>query len=345
MAYVWLLLVLLVLPGNPATAQTTVIAAAPTIIQANGSPITNVPDQSDEMDADTHPAESTTNNQTVVLVIWCALGALAMGLISWRRWDRLDHAPCRPMRVDPPVAFALIFGLFVMQFVGVFLAQILFDIDIASHRARTLDAQARLTVVVVFCQFLIIGVYAYLSLTPRPPIVTHVDDAVAPPARPPMSRGRAACIGALTLLITWPILAALGILAAMGVEAITGQPLDPLAHDTLREMVRTDDRAAFTAMAFLVVICTPVIEEVMYRGLLQDAFGRVIHRPWASIIITSIIFAAMHGGIASIHAIAVLFVFSLVLGWSYERTGRLTAPIVMHVLFNAANLAIAVVTA
>jgi membrane protease YdiL (CAAX protease family) len=29
------------------------------------------------------------------------------------------------------------------------------------------------------------------------------------------------------------------------------------------------------------------------------------------------------------------------LGWAYEKTGRLTAPIVMHALFNAGNLLLA----
>ncbi len=41
------------------------------------------------------------------------------------------------------------------------------------------------------------------------------------------------------------------------------------------------------------------------------------------------------------HAVAPLFALSVALGASYERTGRLGVPIVMHGAFNALNLAIA----
>jgi len=45
------------------------------------------------------------------------------------------------------------------------------------------------------------------------------------------------------------------------------------------------------------------------------------------------------------HALIGLFVFGLGLGWAYERTGRLWAPIAMHALFNAGNLMLARMTA
>jgi ABC-2 type transport system permease protein len=77
----------------------------------------------------------------------------------------------------------------------------------------------------------------------------------------------------------------------------------------------------------------------MQGALVQANLGR-----WPAIVATSAIFALMHGGIAQPHAIPALFTLSLALGWVYERTGRLTAPIVMHALFNAANLGLALLT-
>ncbi len=53
----------------------------------------------------------------------------------------------------------------------------------------------------------------------------------------------------------------------------------------------------------------------------------------------------MHVGVARWHALAALLVLSIGLGWVYEKTGRLTAAISMHVLFNAANLGLGYSTA
>ena len=60
-------------------------------------------------------------------------------------------------------------------------------------------------------------------------------------------------------------------------------------------------------------------------------------------LIVSAFFAVMHIGNSEPHAVAALFVLSLGFGWAYERTGRLTAPIVMHMGFNAGNLAITLI--
>jgi membrane protease YdiL (CAAX protease family) len=89
------------------------------------------------------------------------------------------------------------------------------------------------------------------------------------------------------------------------------------------------------------VIAAPVLEEVLYRGLLQDAIRRATGRPWISITVTSLVFMMMHASIADWHALPPLFVLSLGLGWAYERTGRLATPIIMHAGFNLANLAVA----
>ena len=49
----------------------------------------------------------------------------------------------------------------------------------------------------------------------------------------------------------------------------------------------------------------------------------------------------MHAGAARWRALPALFVLSIGFGWIYEKTGRLWASIVMHVLFNAVNVVLA----
>ncbi|WP_270171629.1 CPBP family intramembrane glutamic endopeptidase [Paenibacillus sp. SYP-B4298] len=76
-------------------------------------------------------------------------------------------------------------------------------------------------------------------------------------------------------------------------------------------------------LSFVVAVC----EEMLFRGALQHAFGAY----W-----TSIIFAAIHVRYLK-HWIPTGLVFSISygLGWIYEYTGSLWAPIVAHFVIDA----------
>ena len=91
---------------------------------------------------------------------------------------------------------------------------------------------------------------------------------------------------------------------------------------------------------------TPIIEETMYRFLLQGAIVRAVGRAWLGIVLTSGVFAAAHIGAVPRETLGVvlptLFVLGLALGIAMQRTGKLSVPIVMHALFNALNVALAV---
>jgi membrane protease YdiL (CAAX protease family) len=70
---------------------------------------------------------------------------------------------------------------------------------------------------------------------------------------------------------------------------------------------------------------------------------------WLAIGLTSIAFSLMH--LSALPeasrgaALVTLAAVSILLGWLYERSGRLWAPIAAHGLFNAINLAIALLPA
>jgi len=85
------------------------------------------------------------------------------------------------------------------------------------------------------------------------------------------------------------------------------------------------------------VVLAPLGEEVFFRGLLQSMFRRYLRRPWVAILLTSILFSAVH--VADIKSLPALFALSLALGYNYERTGRLYSPIMIHMLFNMVNIA------
>jgi membrane protease YdiL (CAAX protease family) len=98
------------------------------------------------------------------------------------------------------------------------------------------------------------------------------------------------------------------------------------------------------AMAFItLVFFAPLIEETLFRGFIQSFIRRFLGSKKA-ILLTSLIFSSMHftmsQGLRNITLIGSLFVFSLFLGFIYERQRNLLASITLHFLFNLNNLLI-----
>lgn len=90
------------------------------------------------------------------------------------------------------------------------------------------------------------------------------------------------------------------------------------------------------AVVFVTVILAPVAEELFFRGLLQSMFRRYLGNAWGSILITSALFAIVH--VPHYDTMPALFLLSVVLGYNYERCGRLYAPILIHVIFNGESI-------
>src|SRR5262249_54711405 len=74
----------------------------------------------------------------------------------------------------------------------------------------------------------------------------------------------------------------------------------------------------------------PLFEEALFRGMLQPVLVQYL-RPAAGIVVTSILFGAMHG----LDAFLPIFALSLLLGWIRHRTQRLSAAWAVHALHNA----------
>ena len=85
-----------------------------------------------------------------------------------------------------------------------------------------------------------------------------------------------------------------------------------------------------------VVVLAPLTEEIFFRGLVQSMLRRYLHRPWVAVVLTAVFFAALHEPYW--YSMPPLLALGLAIGYNYERTGRLWAPILIHALFNALNL-------
>lgn len=93
----------------------------------------------------------------------------------------------------------------------------------------------------------------------------------------------------------------------------------------------------------LPVLFYPVAEEIIFRGLIQELAHeyisrRVVGPVSVANLLTSILFAGLHFIYhAPLWAALVIFP-SLVFGFFKDRTQRLTAPILLHVFYNAGFL-------
>jgi len=85
-------------------------------------------------------------------------------------------------------------------------------------------------------------------------------------------------------------------------------------------------------------VLVPLAEEMFFRGLLQSMLRRYLGRPWAAVILTSVFFCLVH--IPYWHTMGALFALGIVLGYNYERCGRLYPAILIHALFNAGNITV-----
>ncbi len=260
-------------------------------------------------------------------LVLAAAAVVAVALAARFRWYRLPGQPL-PAPIAPEAGLGIFAAMIVLGYLG---ARIAGWTMLAGDEVKP-PAERGLSESVILLTGYVLG----MAVASAGCLVLR---RRAPRQRP--GPGRALLIGAATMLLLWPVLTCASTAAALIAERVRGQPVDTIAHTTLRQLAATPSGAWPALMAVLVVLIVPVLEEIMYRGLLQRAIAAFDLGRGAAIGGASAIFVLMHLGTVSLHALPALLLLSLGLGWTYERTGRLAAPIAMHVLFNALNLALA----
>jgi membrane protease YdiL (CAAX protease family) len=157
-------------------------------------------------------------------------------------------------------------------------------------------------------------------------------------------------LGLLALVLAMPVVQATSILSVVLYQVMTGSSPAPIAHETLSALHREPGNPAVWILIAGAVLGAPVLEELVFRIFLQSSILRLTRRPWIAILITSVVFTAAHMGdeavsAANWHALLSLFVLSVALGHSYEWTRRPAVPILLHMGFNAFNVALVVLGA
>ena len=307
-------------------------------------------------DAISEPASSEPSLLPIVLA---AAAAVVMALAMWRRWWRLpgDLGPTVRLRGDLAlVAFA---GMILAGGIGAGLA-VRGEPDSLARIAWTMGGLVAGQLLAAAPLLWLLGQGGRDASRAAIGATEWRRDRMAIPP------GQALLIGLVAMAIAYPVIATVGQIASILEATLRGVPPDPVAHDTLRALVEEGGltSAAGICIAILVVTAIPWCEEFAYRGLLQSAIAKGLAKVlpsgrgatseeaatdgtmlWVAIAVASVAFSLMHVTAMPESsrgaALVTLWTVSIVLGWLYERTGRLAAPVAAHGLFNAINLVLA----
>ncbi len=114
-------------------------------------------------------------------------------------------------------------------------------------------------------------------------------------------------------------------------KLLVGPAFEIGANEGLDALKQNPHPAMKMLMLAYLAVGVPVLEELLFRGLIQSTARSYVNSPWLAILITSFIFVLMH---PVLHWPAI-FVLSMAMGYSYERSGSLFRPIFIHIFFNA----------
>ena len=98
----------------------------------------------------------------------------------------------------------------------------------------------------------------------------------------------------------------------------------------LRLHLELGNHGTLALLGLTAVVCAPLAEELVFRGLLYSWLAGVIGRTPA-VILSGLMFGVAH---LNLVALVPLSVFGMLLAIVHERTGSLWPCIVLHALFN-----------
>ncbi|HEX7860653.1 MAG TPA: CPBP family intramembrane glutamic endopeptidase [Verrucomicrobiae bacterium] len=145
--------------------------------------------------------------------------------------------------------------------------------------------------------------------------------------------GRTILLGVVVSVVVLPIALSLGSLTEQIVRLFSpaAEFKDQLPVEMLKQASSVYDLAM---KAIAAIIFAPIIEEVVFRGVMYPAVKKYFS-PQTALWAVAVIFALSHP--FNVRALLPLVVIGIILSFLYETTRNLLAPMIAHALFNAAN--------
>ncbi len=145
----------------------------------------------------------------------------------------------------------------------------------------------------------------------------------------------------LILILTFPLSGALGEL-----NQVLPIPQSWAAKFKSMELSRQAQEAALIQintfpkyiLSMLIIALMPAMfEEIFFRAGIQNLFVRWFKNPWIAIIVTGIIFSAIH---LSYYGFLVRFALGIILGLIFYYSGSLWLSVLLHFLFNGIQVTV-----
>jgi membrane protease YdiL (CAAX protease family) len=140
------------------------------------------------------------------------------------------------------------------------------------------------------------------------------------------------------LLSIQPVIMAATILTITFGELFWGKDYHLQQHQQLEMITQYPELPLRIIVIIAAVIVAPVFEEMLFRGLFQSmarSYFETRYGAWKAILVSSVLFAMVHANAGHWPS---LFVLSLCIGYSYEKSGSLFRPIFIHATFNAISV-------
>lgn len=139
----------------------------------------------------------------------------------------------------------------------------------------------------------------------------------------------------VNLLAVWPLVLALIIIVTSIQQGLHGPDYQIPQHQELTFLEQYNSVSLKWSIVILAVILAPVVEELIFRGIMQSTIRSVINLPWLAIAFSSAAFAMSH---ANKEHWPSLFVLGGAMGYAYEKSGSLWQAIFVHALFNGVTI-------
>jgi len=129
--------------------------------------------------------------------------------------------------------------------------------------------------------------------------------------------------------ILGPVICGFG-LSILSIYAISFVPVPASWHDSYSESMELLTSGSVLLMGAATVIAAPLVEEVIFRGLVYTRMRRAMPM-WVAALLSAVLFGAVHGTL--LHQIYVI-PMGLILCLFYEKYRSLWAAILLHMSFN-----------
>ncbi len=108
--------------------------------------------------------------------------------------------------------------------------------------------------------------------------------------------------------------------------------MEKSAEELIKRLLITDGSDTLVLNLFVVAVLPAIGEELLFRGVLQKYFCRLTGNIFAGIVITSLIFSAIH---MQFLGFIPRFLLGMMFGYLYVWTGSIWTPIAVHFTNNA----------